>query len=136
MEVRVSDVAKTWGLETGEAIAALESFTHVFPSHGSPVCWGLRGARRLAVVQAFEPVRVEPMHPVAQALAVHAANRRRLRTVHPVVDCRDRQQTSHLIGIARRARQAAHISRVIVRSLEPRDHARPQTPARHRARAP
>ena len=50
-------------------------------------------ARWLAVVQALGPIRVEPMRPDAQALAVHAANRCRFGPPHPTVDRRDRQKT-------------------------------------------
>ncbi len=38
-------------------------------------------AGRFVVVQALGACLIEPGHPVAQALAVHAANRRRIPTV-------------------------------------------------------
>ena len=40
-------------------------------------------ARRLSVVQALRAFRVETMHPVAQALAIHAANCSRLGRLIP-----------------------------------------------------
>ena len=43
-----------------------------------------------AVEKAIRPVRVEPVHPVAQRLPVHAADPGRLRPVHPVQHRRQR----------------------------------------------
>ena len=59
---------------------------------------------RIELLQVLRPFRDESMHPVAQALAIHAANGGRIGTVHSVVTRRDREQSSNLIGIARSAR--------------------------------
>jgi hypothetical protein len=42
------------------------------------------------------------MNPVAQGLAVHAADPRCLPPVHPIENRRDRQQTPALVGVLRR----------------------------------
>ena len=73
-------------------------------------------AGRFVVVQALGACLIEPVHPVAQALAVHAANRRRIPTVHAIINRRNRQKAAHLIGICRFARQGPRLDRVIVRS--------------------
>ncbi len=51
MEVRIREVGKTWGLETGEAIAALESFTHTFPSHRFSCLLGPSGCGKSTLLQ-------------------------------------------------------------------------------------
>ena len=51
MEVRAKDVAKVWGLETGEAIAALDSFTHVFASHRFTCLLGPSGCGKSTLLQ-------------------------------------------------------------------------------------
>jgi len=50
------------------------------------------------------------MNPVAQGLAVHAADPRCLPPVHPIENRRDRQQTPALVGVPRCRRKAAKLT--------------------------
>ena len=63
---------------------------------------------------------IGPLHPVAQALAGHAANHRRIPTFNAIINRRNRQNTAHLFGYCRGPR----LGRVKVRS--PRDLRRRQ----------
>ena len=83
-----------------------------------------RVARRGPVHQARRPLGVEPVHPVAQCLAVHAADPRRVRTAHPFVDRSDRQQPTRLIRIIsiprhRRTPAASKSSRNTIDPIRP-----------------
>ena len=51
------------------------------------------------------------MHPVAQCLAIHAADASRLLAIHPVVNRRNRKQSPCLVGVLRLRRKAAHVVR-------------------------
>jgi hypothetical protein len=54
---------------------------------------------RLDVDQSLRAVLVKAMYPVSQRLPVHAADPRRLGAVHPVMNCRQRQQPTGLRAI-------------------------------------
>src|SRR5712691_10075130 len=47
------------------------------------------------------------MHPIAQRLAIHAADARRLFAVHSVVNRSQGQEATRLVGVLRRSRQTA-----------------------------
>src|ERR1700675_4052068 len=47
------------------------------------------------------------MHPIAQRLAIHAADARRLFAVHSVVNRSQGQKATRLVGVLRRAGQTA-----------------------------
>jgi len=51
MEVRVMGAAKTWGLETGEAVSALAAFTHTFPAHRFTCLLGPSGCGKSTLLQ-------------------------------------------------------------------------------------
>jgi hypothetical protein len=68
-----------------------------------------RGAFRPTVLQALWPLRVKPMDPVAQRLAVHAAEPGRVRPVYPVKHCRQRQKPTALVGVLRCRREPAKL---------------------------
>ena len=59
------------------------------------------GTRRPIVDEALGPSGVEAMHPVAQRLAVHAADLGCSPSVHPVPDRRQRQKLPALVGVLR-----------------------------------
>ena len=63
------------------------------------------GAAPPAVNQSRRPIGIESQHPVAKCLAVHAADPRRLRPVHAVINRRQRQQSPALIGIGTTTRK-------------------------------
>src|SRR6266436_7941289 len=66
--------------------------------------WAARG---FGVDQAFSTLVIETMHPIAQRLAIHAANARRLFAVHSVVNRSQGQEATRLVGVLRRSRQTA-----------------------------
>src|SRR5271163_5217121 len=59
------------------------------------------GTFRPVVDEALRPRSVEAMNPVAQRLAVHAADLRRRASVHPVPDRRQRQKPPALVDVLR-----------------------------------
>jgi hypothetical protein len=65
-----------------------------------------REARRLAlrpaIFQTIRPMLVKAMDPVAQRLAIHAADPRRIGPVHAVQDRCERQKTPALVRVRRR----------------------------------
>ncbi len=73
-----------------------------------------REARRMAlgpdVLQPRRAALVEAVDPIAQGLAIHAADACRLGPAHPVEDGREGQQASALVGILRRCRKAAKLT--------------------------
>jgi hypothetical protein len=75
-----------------------------------------RGTLGPVVQQAIGTLRVEPVHPVAQRLPVHAADPSRRRPVHAVQNRGQRQQPPALVRVVRRSRQAPELGRRIVRS--------------------
>jgi hypothetical protein len=68
-----------------------------------------------AVEKTLGAMLVEPVHPVAQRLSVHAADPRCLRPVHSVENRRDRQQTPALVRVPGGGRQSPELGRRIVR---------------------
>src|SRR5713101_1785568 len=66
--------------------------------------WAARGC---GVDQAFSALVIETMHPIAQRLAIHAADARRLFAVHSVVNRSQGQEATRLVGVLRRSRQTA-----------------------------
>ena len=56
-------------------------------------------AGRLAVEKTVRTLLVEAMHPIAQRLAIHAADARRGLAIHAVANRRQRKQPPRLIGI-------------------------------------
>ncbi len=80
MEVRVSGVAKTWGLETGEAVPALRSFDHVFPSRRFTCLLGPSGCGKSTLLQmiagptAFTSGEIEIAEPETGERAALGAN--------------------------------------------------------------
>ena len=65
---------------------------------------GLRAVRPI-VDQALQTRGVEAMHPVAQGLAIHAADTGRRSAIHPVPDSGQRQKPPALIEVLRPAGQ-------------------------------
>jgi hypothetical protein len=69
---------------------------------------------------------VEAVHPVPQCLPVHAADPHRLGADHSVMNCRQRQQPTRLIGILRLRRQPTQIlGQKILPKSNRRAHLRP-----------
>jgi hypothetical protein len=68
---------------------------------------------RPVVDEALRPRNVEAMKPVAQRLAIHAANLRR-RSVHSIADRRQRQKPAALADVLRSASEPAKLFRRIV----------------------
>jgi IS5 family transposase len=66
------------------------------------------------VKKTIRPLGIEPMHPIPQVLTVHAANARRRRPIHPVVNRRNRQKTPDLSRIFQAARQRSNLACRIV----------------------
>ncbi len=68
-----------------------------------------REARRMAlrpdILQPRRAALVEAVDPIAEGLAIHAANPRRVGPAHPVEDGREGQQASALVGILRGRRE-------------------------------
>jgi hypothetical protein len=62
------------------------------------------------VFQPVGPVFVEAVNPLAQRLAIHAADPRGFGSAHPVQDRSERQQTPALVGVLRRRRKAAQLT--------------------------
>jgi hypothetical protein len=56
-------------------------------------------AATVKVLQSFRTPGVEPVHPIAQRLAIHAADPGRLSTVHPIEHGLQRQQPPALARI-------------------------------------
>src|SRR5947209_9535785 len=75
-----------------------------------------RLTRRLAIDQSIRAIRVELQHPVPDDLSRHPTNFRRLGTRRPLIDCRKRQQSAHLIGVLALARRYTDTRRVIIRA--------------------
>src|SRR5215204_2080165 len=87
-------------------------------------------ALRPAVLQPLGAALIEAVHPVAQRLAIHAADARRIRPAHPVQHRRNRQEPPALIGVLRGRRKPPKLSGREIRSdLHPCCHAR--IPPRH-----
>ena len=80
MEVRVSRVAKAWGLETGEAVQALRSFDHVFPSRRFTCLLGPSGCGKSTLLQmiagltGFTSGQIEIAEPATGKRAALGAN--------------------------------------------------------------
>src|ERR1700734_479868 len=84
------------------------------------------GTLRPVVEETLQTRPVEAMDPVAQRLAVQAADLRRFATIHPVADRRQRQQPSALVDVLRPPGQRPKLgSRIILSQSHPRRH--PQT---------
>lgn len=62
-------------------------------------------ARRLAVAQALRPALIEPQHPVADGLQPNPADPRRFRPPPAVINHRQGQKPTRLIGVLGRSRQ-------------------------------
>jgi len=73
-----------------------------------------RLARRLTVHQPWRPARIEPQHPIPNDLPCDTADLGGRRACGSLVDRRQRQQSSDLIGVLALARTQADASRVIV----------------------
>ena len=69
-----------------------------------------RMAFRPAVFEPFGAAFVEAVHPVAQGLAVHAADPRRSGPAHPVQHRRNGQQAPALVGVLRGRRDPPQLS--------------------------
>jgi hypothetical protein len=67
-----------------------------------------------AVQQTLRTLRVEPVHPVAQRLPVHAADPGGLRPVHAVHNRRQRQEPAALVRVLGRRRQTPELGRRVV----------------------
>jgi len=65
--------------------------------------------RAFAVCQTSHSFFVEPVDPIAQRLAVHAADPRRIGPAHPVINRRQSQQPAKLARIAIRPGQSAQL---------------------------
>ena len=78
------------------------------------------GTRRPIVDEALRTRPVEAMDSVTQRLAVHAANLRRRRPVHPVPDRSQRQKPPALVGVLRPAGERPKRLRRIVLSQSDR----------------
>ena len=76
-----------------------------------------RMSLRADVLQPVGAAFVEPVNPVAQRLAVHAADPRGLLPIH-AVENRRRQKPAALVGVPRPGRQPSQVKgRVVVRSF-------------------
>jgi hypothetical protein len=64
-------------------------------------------ARGFDVDQAVGTALIKTQHPIAQRLAIHATDVRRLLAALSVVNRRQSQQPPHLTGVLYRGRQAA-----------------------------
>jgi hypothetical protein len=73
------------------------------------------GPARPGVAQAVRTGLVEPMNPVAQRLAIHAADPGRIGAIHSVQDRRQRQKSPTLIGVLQALRQPPKLTDQIVR---------------------
>ena len=73
------------------------------------------------VFQPVGPVFGEAVNPVAQRLAIHAADPRGFGSAHPVQDRGERQQTPALVGVLRRRGQPPKLKR---REIRPQSHGR------------
>ena len=62
------------------------------------------------VVQPLRAALVEAVDPIAQGLAVHAAEARRLAPTHPVQDGGEGQKATALVGVLRRGRQSTKLT--------------------------
>ena len=62
------------------------------------------------VLQPVWAALVEAVDPIAQGLAIHAADARGLRPAHPVQDRRQRQKTPALVGVLGRGREPAQLT--------------------------
>jgi hypothetical protein len=67
---------------------------------------GIWAARPL-ITQSLRPGLIEPMHPIAQRLTIHAANPRGVGPVHAVQHPSQRQQSSTLAIVLRALGQPA-----------------------------
>src|SRR6188472_3221656 len=93
-----------------------------------------RLTRRLAVDQSIRAIRVELQHPVPDDLSRHPTNFRRLGTRSPVIDCCERQQSAHLVGVLALARRYTDTRRVIVRAHWDWHGETPRSPALNQTR--
>ena len=57
------------------------------------------GARRLGIDQAVGSARIERMHPIAQRLAIHAADQSRRLAAHAVPHARQGKQAAGAVGV-------------------------------------
>ena len=72
------------------------------------------GTFRRVVDEALRPRSVEAMNPVAQRLAIHAADLRRRAPVHSISNRSQRQKTTALADVLRPASERAKLVRRIV----------------------
>ena len=71
---------------------------------------------RADVLQPVGAAFVEPVNPVAQRLAIHAADPRGLLPIHPIENRRQRQKPSALVGVPRPRREPSQVEGRVVRS--------------------
>lgn len=71
------------------------------------------------VLQPLRAALVEAVNPVAQGLAVHAAEARRLAPAHPVQDGGEGQKATALVGVLRRGREP---TKLMGREVRPHPH--------------
>ncbi len=71
-------------------------------------------ARTRTVLQAVRPLVIEPMRPIPQRLAIHAADLRGVRAAHTVVNRRQSQKTANLARIATGLGQAPNTNRIVI----------------------
>ncbi len=82
--------------------------------------------RRLAVDKTIRPCRVEPQHPVTHRLSANAANARRVAPRTAVLDRRQCQQSTALIGVLCLTRQRPNRRSVEIASKRNRrSHGKP-----------
>ena len=72
------------------------------------------GTFRPVVDEALRPQSVEAMNPVAQRLAIHAADLRRRRPVHSISNRSQRQKTTAPADVLQSASQRAKLFRRII----------------------
>lgn len=70
--------------------------------------------RSLAIDQPIQPPRVDGVHPIAQRLAIHAADTSGFRPCLAIADRRQRQQPSRLVGVFRLRRQPPELLRTAI----------------------
>ena len=71
---------------------------------------------RADVLEPVGAAFVEPVNPVAQRLAVHAADPRGLLPIHTVENRRQRQKPAALVGVPRPRRKPSQVNGRVVRS--------------------
>lgn len=74
-----------------------------------------RRTGRLAVDHSRRPYGIEPVHPVPKRLPAHAAQPRRRRPAHPLVNRGNRQQPPHLASVSGQSCHAPNPLRIPIR---------------------